>query len=87
MATAQRAMPAIRGAKRCKAIAPAELRYARCIMPDGASGHRKLNAANHGRLGLPVLMHRSEDAEHWTIYGVVRIERQATDEIEAEESE
>lgn len=71
MSTVEHRVPANRNGRRCAAIGPAELRHPRCMLPAGANGHTKLNAANHGRLGLPVLLHRSENAEHWTIHGVV----------------
>lgn len=67
------ALPARRKGRKCPAVSPADLGRKRCIMPFGASGHEKLNAANHGQLGLPVLLHRTEDAKHWTIYGVVDV--------------
>lgn len=80
------AMPAIRGARRCVSIAPAELGSARCIMPAGASGHEKWNDRRaHTVLQLPVLLHRSQDAEHWTIYGPVKIERPAPVESDVDE--
>lgn len=70
------AMPAVRGARRCDSIAPAELGNARCIMPHGVTGHETHNDRRaHTVLCLPVLLHRSKNAEHWTIYGAVKIER------------
>lgn len=69
-----------RVSRRCEVIAPPELGGQQCVMPPGVDSHAKLNAANRGRLGLPVLVHCAQDGRHWTKYGVVVIQRQAPDE-------
>lgn len=64
-------------AARCLAQGRSKADRDRCVLPVGAAGH-DMAQTHRGELALPVLIHRDESGNEWTIHGV--FVRQQTEE-------
>lgn len=70
--------PARKDGKRCQAQRVSQADRYRCILPFGVGGH-EMAQTYKGFLALPVLIHRDESGNEWTIHGpYVRQQKQET---------